>query len=393
MSKLPERAYRLRQLPPYRFAVIGQRIAEMTTAGHDVIRLDIGSPDLPPPDAVVEALKASESDPTHYQYGSYQGDPAFRKAVAAYYQRRFGVTLDPMREVLPLIGSKEGLVNLSLAYLDRGDYAIIPDIAYPAYGMGTRLAGGEIIEVPLDPVRGYLPDFSAIGRDLSRAKLLWVNYPNNPTGATADLSFYEEAVAFCRDHDLLLCSDNPYCEVAFDGFVAPSALQVAGAKDCTVEFMSLSKFYNLAGFRLGACVGNAEAIKALLNVKSNMDSGHFKPIYDAGTIALNTTPQSWVDERNAHYEARRDRILAILPEIGLEAFKTSASLYVWARVLDGSAQEYCDRALNEALVAVTPGEMYGTGGHRYVRLSLGVADDRLDEALTRLREWYQVRVI
>jgi LL-diaminopimelate aminotransferase len=389
---LPKRAYRLDRLPPYEFAVIGQRIQEMTAAGKDVIRLDIGSPDLPPPEPVVEALKASASNPRHHSYGSYRGDPAFRKAMADYYTRRFGVTLEPLHEILPLIGSKEGLVNLSLAYLDRGDTVVIPNIAYPAYGMGALLAGADTIEVPLDPARGYLPDFDAIKGDLSRAKLLWINYPNNPTGAVADLAFYEQAVEFCRKHNLLLCSDNPYCEVVYEGYKAPSALQVPGAKDCTVEFVSMSKTYNMAGWRLGACVGSREAVENLLVVKSNIDSGHFRPIYDAGAVALSTTPDSWIDERNRRYQRRRDRILEVLPQIGMEGFKSPGSLYVWARVLDGNDQRYCEQALAEACVALTPGEVYGSGGQGYIRLSVSVTEPRLEEALSRLREWHRVKV-
>src|SRR5260221_2676619 len=390
MAHLPDRAHRLDRLPTYRFAVIGQRIQEMNATGKDVIRVDIGSPDLPPPDAVVESLKRSASTPANHQYGSYRGDAGFRQAIADYYQRRFGVTLDPYREVLPLIGSKEGLVNLTMAYIDQGDTAIVPDIAYPAYRMGAMMAGGTVLELPLDPSHGYLPDFNAIKGDLSRAKLLWVNYPNNPTGAIADLAFYQQALDFCREHDLLLCSDNPYCELVFEGYVAPSAVQLPGALERTVEFTSFSKTFNMAGWRLGACVGPREAIDALLTVKSNVDSGYWKAIFDAGSTALNTTPQSWLDARNARYNARREKILALLPEIGLEAFKTPASLYVWARVLDGDEQRYVDRALEEGLVALTPGTMYGDAGKGYVRFSLGIADERLEEALARLRKWYQI---
>ncbi len=393
MSPLPARAYRLSRLHPYEFAVIGQRIHEMTAAGKDVIRLDIGNPDLPPPECVIEALKVSASNPTHHGYGSYRGEPAFRKAVAGYYARRFGVTLDPFHEVLPVIGSKEGLVNLSLAFLDRGDVSLVPDIGYPAYDGGALLAGADVVSMPLAPARGYLPDFGAIpGDDLARAKMLWVNYPNNPTGAIADLAFYEEAVEFCRAHHLLLCSDNPYCEVVFGDYQAPSALQAAGARDCTVEFMSMSKTYNMAGWRLGACVGNREALDALLLVKSNIDSGHWRPVYDAGTVALNTVSDAWIAERNAHYQRRRERLLDVLPEVGLDVFESPASLYLWARVRDGDDQWYCQQALNEALVAVTPGGMYGQAGRGYVRISVSVADDRLEEALARLREWYRVKV-
>ncbi len=392
MSHLPKRANRLDHLPPYGFAIIGQRILDMTAAGKDVIRLDIGSPDLPPPDPVIEELKQSASNPHHYQYGSYRGDPAFRAAVADYYKRRFDVDLHPFHEVLPLLGSKEGLVNLALAYIDRGDAAIIPDIGYPAYMMGTIMAGGSVIEMPLDPDNGYLPNFDGIKGDISQAKLLWINYPNNPTGAVADLAFYEQAVAFCRDHNLLLCSDNPYCEVVFDGYKAPSVLEVPGAKDCTVEFMSLSKTYNMAGCRIGACVGNREALNHLLNVKSNIDSGHWKAMYDAATYAINTTPQSWIDERNMRYRTRKQRILDVLPQIGLEAFASPASLYVWARVLEGNDESYVSRALEEAQVALTPGTLYGQAGAGWVRISLSVPEERLDAALARLREWYHVRV-
>ncbi len=392
---IPPHAQRLDRLPPYQFALIGQRIIEMTGAGKDVIRLDIGSPDLPPPPHVIEALKASASQPGNHSYGNYRGEPAFRKAVAAYYQRRFGVELDPNREVLPLIGSKEGIVNMALAFLDRGDAAIVPALNYPAYSQGALMAGAGVIEMALDPARGYLPDFRALESDLARTalrpKLLWVNYPNNPTGAVASLAFYEEAVAFCRAHGLLLCSDAPYSEVVFDGYTSPSALQVPGAKECTVEFMSLSKTYNMAGWRLGAAVGRREALDKLLVIKSNMDSGHFKAVYDAGTAALNDTPDSWLAERNARYQRRRDQILATMPEIGVEAFKAPASLYVWARVHEGDDGRYAERALEGANVSIAPGSIYGAAGRGYVRFSLSVPEPRLEEALGRLRRWYNAQ--
>ncbi|HRE46172.1 MAG TPA: aminotransferase class I/II-fold pyridoxal phosphate-dependent enzyme [Aggregatilineales bacterium] len=390
---LPPVADRLRRLPPYGFAILGQKIAEMTTSGKDVIRVDIGSPDMPPPPHVIEALREAVQDPTKHGYGSYRGHKVFREAVANYYQRRFGITLNEYTEILPLIGSKEGIINLTLAYVDHGDYAIVPDLNYPAYSMGTIMAGGDVILMRLDPARGYLPDLDALRRNpnLSKAKVLWVNYPNNPTGAVADLSVYQELVAFCREHHLLLCSDNPYAEVVFDGYRAVSALQADPDKSCTVEFMSLSKFHNMAGWRLGACVGNKEAIDALLVIKSNIDSGHFRPIYDAGAAALNHTPESWVNERNAIYQARRDKLLAVCPEIGLEPFKTPASLYVWVRVKDGDDQAYTNDALENALVSITPGTMYGEAGRGYLRFSIGVSDDRLDEAISRLKGWYSRR--
>ena len=240
----------------------------------------------------------------------------------------------------------------------------------------------------MNPAHGYLPDLDAIPADMaSRAKLLWLNYPNNPTGATADLAVYQNAVEFARRHDIILASDNPYCDVTFDGYVAPSALQADGAKDCTVEFMSFSKTYNMAGWRLGAAVGNAEALKNLLLVKSNVDSGHFHSIYDAGIAALQT-PQAWIAERNRIYQARRDCILAALPEIGLAAERPRGSLYIWARVLTGDGAAYCERALEATSVVLAPGLIYGEAGKKHIRISIGMDDARIDEALQRLKTWY-----
>jgi LL-diaminopimelate aminotransferase len=392
-SFLPKTAARLDRMPPYGFELINRRITQLAASGVDIIRLDIGSPDMPPPPPVIEMLKRSADNPKFHSYGSYRGLPAFRKAVAAYYARRFGVQVDPDKEVLPLIGSKEGIVNLALAFIDQGDAVIAPDLNYPAYTMGTLMAGGEVIFMQLDPSRSYLPNLDALRAhpSLSRAKLLWVNYPNNPTGATCDLALYDALIAFCREHRLLLCSDNPYAEVVYDGYRAPSALQAAGALDCTVEFMSLSKLYNMAGWRLGACIARQPVIDALLVIKSNMDSGHFRPMYEAGALALNETPQSWIDERNAIYQARRDALLAACPSIGLTAFKTSGSLYIWAKVEDGNDAAYVESALDQAQVSLTPGAMYGPAGKGYVRLSVGIEDGRLQEAIARLQAWYAKR--
>jgi len=387
----PPAAERIRTLPPYPFAVLNQRVRALQQAGKDIIRLDIGSPDMPPPEAVTETLYASAQRPDRHGYAGYKGTAGFREAIAAYYQRRFGVTLDPETEVLPLLGSKEGIVNLALAYISPGDVVLTPAISYPAYAAGAHLAGGEAIFLPVSEKDGYLPDFTAIRpADAARAKLLWVNYPNNPTGSVADLDFYTQAVEFCRRNNLILASDNPYVDVTFDGYVAPSALQADGAKDCAVEFMSFSKTYNMAGWRLGAAVGNAEAIRNLLVVKSNVDSGHFHAVYDAGIVALQT-PQAWIDERNGIYQRRRDRILAVLPEIGLKAYKPAGSLYVWARVEDGDGGAYAEAALEAASVVIAPGLIYGEAGRQYLRFSVGVPDDHLDEALERLKRWFASR--
>lgn len=389
---MPPPAHRLTDLPPYAFVAQGQRIQQMLAGGIDVISLDIGSPDLPPPPQVIEALTNSAQNPGRHGYSGYKGIPAFREAVARYYQRRFGVTVDPDREVLPLIGSKEGIVNLALAYLGSGDIALVPDIGYPSYSMGARLAGGDISWVPFRESNRYLPDLESIPQDILRkAKLLWINYPNNPTGAAAELEDYTRIVDFCCRHDILLASDNPYVDVTFDGYLAPSVLQVTGAMECAVEFISFSKTYNMAGWRLGAAVGNPAALGNLLQIKSNIDSGHFRAIYEAGITAIDAIPQTWIDERNQVYQRRRDRILQVLPDIGLRANKPKGALYVWAQVDDGDGLSYADAMLMEAHVAAAPGGIYGPGGKDYIRISLSLPDDRLGEALNRLVRWYRNR--
>lgn len=390
---MPRPAARLSSLPPYPFALLNQRVRELNAQGYDVINFDIGSPDMPPADEVIEALYQSACRPDHHGYSGYVGTADFRAAIADYYDRRFGIQVDPEREVLPLLGSKEGIVNLSLAYLDRGDVALVPDIGYPSYSMGAYLAGAEVGWLPLSEP-DYLPNVTHIPQDaLKRAKLLWVNYPNNPTGATADRGFYQRMVDFCREHDLLLASDNPYVDVTYDGYVAGSALEAEGARSCTVEFVSFSKTYNMAGWRLGAAVGSTDAIKTLLQVKSNMDSGHFRAVYDAGIAAVQQTTPAWINQRNAVYQRRRDRILAALPHIGLRAQTPTGSLYVWARIEDAAVDggQYAEQALLNAHVSVAPGQIYGPGGTQYVRMSLSIHDERLEEALERLKVWYASR--
>jgi LL-diaminopimelate aminotransferase len=387
---MPEISDRIKKLPPYVFAVIGQKVREMQQNGIDVIRMDIGSPDLAPADFVLDKLNESAHNPKNHGYSGYRGTPGFREAVARYYDKRFGVSIDPEKEVLPLIGSKEGIVNFALAYLDHGDVALVPGIGYPSYAMGTLLAGAEVYYVPMPPEKDFLLDISGIPADIrQKAKLLWTNYPNNPTGAIADLSFYEEMLSFCAENDIILASDNPYCDVTFGDYRAPSALQVDGAKDHTVEFISMSKTFNMAGWRLGAAVGSAEALKHLLTVKSNVDSGHFIPAYDAGIIAMEQTTDEWLAERNKIYQARRDVILAGLSEIGLEADVPKASLYVWARVKDMPVMEYVERVRNEAYVSIAPGDAYGPGGEGFVRMSLCTSVERLEEGIERLKKWYK----
>lgn len=386
---MPSQAHRLDTLPPYVFAVIGDRLRQMQSDGIDVIRLDIGSPDMPPPDFVAKALAEAANNPNNHGYSGYRGTPSFRKAVARYYANRFGVDVNPDRQVLPLIGSKEGIVNFTLAYLDKGDVALIPAIGYPSYAQAARLAGAEIYWVPLSEETDYLPDLSAIPSDiLRRSKILWVNYPNNPTGATVGLEFYEQAVSFCRKHDILLASDNPYADVTFDDYVAESALKIKDSLPHTIEFFSMSKSHNMAGWRLGAAISSEETIETLLTVKSNMDSGHFKAMYTAGEVALDETPAAWIAERNSIYKVRRDKILTALPKIGLSAQVPKGSLYIWAKVLNGDAQSYVDNALSNAHVSLAPGGAYGPSGDDYIRISIGIADDRLDQALLQLETWY-----
>ena len=386
---MPSQAHRLNNLPPYVFSVIGDRIREMKKNGIDVYRLDIGNPDLPPPQHVIEALCDSAHAPHTHGYTGYRGKAAFRQAVAQHYQQRYGVTLNPDTQVLPLLGSKEGIINLSLAYLDQGDLALVPDIGYPSYQMGAILAGASVEYIPMRAESNFELDLDAISLDqLQKAKLLWVNYPNNPTGAVVNIDFYERAATLCASHDILLVSDNPYNEVVFDEYTAPSALQADTELNNMLEFMSFSKSYNMAGWRLGVAVGSAEAIDKLLSVKSNVDSGHFEPVYDAGIAALKTD-QAWLTERNNVYKGRRDKILDILPKIGLEAHKTSGSLYIWARVLECSERDYVTNALEQACVSIAPGSAYGPGGEGFVRISLGVADHQLEAALNNLIDWYQ----
>lgn len=389
---MPTPAMRLGNLPPYPFATLNQRVRHLQAAGHDVINIDVGNPDMPPADFVRDALNRSAAAPTHHGYSGYKGTVGFRLAIAEYYARRFGVTVDPEKQILPLIGSKEGIVNLALAYVDRGDSVLVPEIGYPAYSLGALLAGGNVCYVPNPETNGFRVDIAQLENIVSEhTKLLWVNYPNNPTGGVCDNAYYQELVGFCRQHDILLASDNPYVDVTYDGYTAGSVLQVEGAFDTAVEFISFSKTYNMAGWRLGAAVGSEEAIKNLLVVKSNVDSGHFQAVYDAGIAAIKWTTPDWIAARNAVYQRRRDMILKALPSIGLSAYKPLGSLYVWAKVADGNGSWYAESALTKAFVSLAPGAIYGPGGEEYIRMSVAIPDERLEEALSRLKGWYAGR--
>ena len=380
-----KRANRIANLPPYFFAKLGKRIAQLEQEGMDIIRLDIGSPDLPPPHFILEELSRSAADSNHHSYAGYYGIPALRRAIADYYRNRFGVELDPDTEIIPLIGSKEGIAHVPTAFVNCGDLVLVPDPGYPTYRMGAVLAEAESYLVPLLAKNDYLPDLEAIPADvLQQAVVLWLNYPNNPTGAVASLHFFEHAVDFARRHNLLICHDAPYTDVFYDGYKPPSMLQVEGAKDVVLEFNSLSKSHNMAGWRVGMAVGSAQAVGALALVKTHLDSGLFRPIQDAAIAAL-TGDQNWLADRNAIYQERRDIVLAALEWAGLPAHKPRASLYLWPEVpADSTSTEFASRLLEETGVSVTPGTTFGHHGEGYVRISLGQATDRIREAMDRL---------
>ncbi len=379
-----KRARRLQQVAVYPFARWARHVEAVQRKGVDVIRLDVGNPDLPPPEAVVEALCRSARQPDHHGYAGYRGLPALREEMAQYYWRRFGVALDPNTEVVPLIGSKEGLMNLALACLDPGDLVLVPDLGYAAYTTGAALAGAEVHTFPLRPERGYLPDLDAVPAGVAdRAAMVWLNYPNNPTGATADLAFLAQAVDWARRHGLLLCHDTPYCDVTYGSYVAPSVLQVPGASEVAVEFNSLSKTFNMAGWRVGMAVGNGEALAALGQVKTHMDSGLFRSLQEAAIEALRVEPE-WIRRRNRLYQERIEVVLQGLRAAGMEANRPRAALYVWTHVPPAWRSEEFAQALLEGGVAVAPGPFFGPAGEGYVRISITAATERIREAMERL---------
>ena len=378
-------AKRLEAVPPYLFVEISRKIAQKKAQGEDVISFAIGDPDLPTPRHILDRLIKEVQVPANHRYPESSGLPQFRQAVARWYQKRFGVDLDPDKEVVSLIGSKEGIAHMALCLIDPGDIALIPDPAYPVYESGTLFAGGESYPVPLLEENGYLPELDDIpARVLERAKVLWINYPNNPTGAVAEVEFYDKVVDFAKKHDLAVCSDAPYSEIAFDGYVPTSFLQAQGAMDVGIEFHSLSKTYNMTGWRVAMAVGNPDLIKALNVVKSNLDSGIPQAIQQMAIEALDG-PQDCVEENVAIYHKRRDRLVAGLAKLGLRVHSPKASFYLWARVPAGFTwAEFATKLLDEASVVVTPGSAYGEQGEGYIRLSMSVPDDRIDEALTRI---------
>jgi LL-diaminopimelate aminotransferase len=380
---------RLRSIGAYLFADLDRKQEELEARGVDVINLGVGDPDMPTPDHIIRAVESAARDPRNHRYPPYRGTSEFRRAAAGWFERRFGVALDPDRQVLALIGSKEGLAHLPWAVLNPGEVALVPDPGYPVYRSSTIMAEGEPVPMPLRAERGFLPDFRAVpGEALRRARLMFLNYPNNPTGAVAGLDFFAEAVGFARTHNLLLVHDNAYSEIAYDGYRPPSILQVPGAMEVAIELHSLSKSFNMTGWRVGFAAGNADAVGALGALKTNVDSGVFRAVQDAAVAAM-TGPHDALAPTLAAYRARRDRLVGTLREVGWNPPTPRATLYVWMPTPQGqSSVAFAAEVLDRTGVVITPGVGYGSMGEGYVRLSLTTPDARLDEALERIRRAY-----
>ena len=380
------RSERLSRLPPYLFAELERKIAEKKAAGVDVISLGIGDPDTPTPELVISALAEAAADPGTHQYPSNRGRAELREALARFYSRRFGVELEPDTEIVPALGAKECVFNLNLAFLDPGDAALAADPGYPVYTGGPLLAGAEPVLMPLLPERGFAPDLGAIQpEDRERARLMYLNYPNNPTGAVLPDGLFEAAVEFAREHDVLVVHDASYTETTYDGYVAPSFLETAGAKEVGVEVFSLSKGYNMTGWRTAALVGNADAVDAYRTLKTNIDSGMFDAVQLAAVRALDDGDD--IPRRMSEiYARRRDLVCGALAEIGVDVTPPKGTIYVWAPVPEGhSSASYCELVLEESGVVVSPGSAYGPNGEGFFRISLTVPDERLSEAVERLR--------
>ncbi len=383
-------AERLNKLPPYLFVEINQKIAELQAKGKDIVNFSIGDPDLPTPSHIIERMCQAAHDPVNHRYPETIGLPELRQAIAEWFERRFGVAFNPVKEVLPLIGSKEGIGHMALCFIEPGDLALVPDPGYPPFSLGTILAGGKSYFMPLKEENDFLPDFKAIPDEVAdKAKLMWLNYPNNPTGAIAGLDFFEKAVLFAQQHDLAICHDTPYTEVAFDGYKAPSLMQIPGAKKIGVEFHSLSKTYHMTGWRIGMVVGNVDMVNALFRVKSNLDSGIPQAIQYAAIEALRGS-QEHIAEHNAIFQRRRDKLVRVLNQIGLKARIPKATFYIWAKIPQGCTSiDFTKKLLDEVGIAVTPGIGYGKEGEGYIRFSLTITDDRLEEGVKRLSYWHR----
>jgi LL-diaminopimelate aminotransferase len=385
-------ARRMENLQLYLFVEINKKIAEKRARGEEIVSFAVGDPDIPTPPHIIEKLCQAAQDPANHRYPESEGLPELRRAMADWYNRRFNVALDPATEVLPLIGSKEGIAHIAFCFIDPGDVALVPDPGYPVYAFSTQMAGGRPFYLSLKAENGFLPDFRDI-KDfiLEKTRLLWINYPNNPTGAVAGMDFFNRVVEFAKKYNILVCHDGPYTEISYDGYQPPSLLQAEGAKDTGIEFHSLSKTYNMTGWRIGMVVGNATAVGALKTFKSNLDSGIPQAIQQMAIAALNG-PQACIGEHNAVYQRRRDLICEVLTKIGLQVTVPKASLYVWAKVPEGyNSVDFATDLLDQMGVAVTAGVGYGHGGEGYVRLSLTIPDASLVKGLSRLSGWRNTR--
>ena len=382
-----KKAKRIEELPPYLFAEIDRKKGEMAKRGVDIIDLGIGDPDLPTPRLIVEVMKKAIEDASTHRYPSYRGMPEFRASVARWYERRFAVDLDPDTEVLILIGSKEGIAHIPLALVDPEDVVLVPSPGYPVYSAATSFAGGFSYALPLVKENGFLPDFSQISPEVSqKAKVLFINYPNNPTGAVADHEFFERVVAFASSSNVIVCHDAAYTEIAYDGYRPPSFLEVEGAKDVGVEFHSLSKTFNMTGWRVGFVVGNGEVIEALGKIKTNVDSGVCEAIQRAGTEGLDHCGEEAQKNRDV-FQRRRDLMVEALREAGFELEMPRATFYLWISVPHGyTSTEFATFLLTEAGIVATPGNGFGQWGEGYIRMSLTVREERLEEAAKRIRD-------
>jgi LL-diaminopimelate aminotransferase len=380
-------ANRIEQLPPYLFAEIDLKMDELKSRGVDVIDLGIGDPDIPTPSNIIDALKAAADDPENHRYPSYVGMLSFREAVSGWYRKRFGVSLEAQSEVLTLIGSKEGIAHAPLAFIDPGDIVLIPNPGYPVYSVATTFAGGVPYDMPLLKENDFLPDLDSIPKNVLRqAKMMFLNYPNNPTTAVTNEDFFENVVDFASTNDILVCHDAAYTEIAFDGLKPPSFLQAKGAQEVGIEFHSLSKTFNMTGWRLGFCVGNKKAIAGLGKIKTNIDSGAFQAIQYAGIEALNNYTLG-TEERRTIYQERRDIFCKGLEEVGLNYYPPKATFYVWFEVPRGvSSKDYASKILTETGIVVTPGNGFGVYGEGYIRVSITIGTERLIEAVKRLKD-------
>lgn len=382
-----ELAERVKSLPPYLFATIDKMKQEALSKGVDLIDLSIGDPDMPTPPHIVDAMKKAVEKPEHHRYPSYEGMLSYREAVAGWYKNRFGVSLDPKTEVLSLIGSKEGIGHIPLAFVNPGDVVLVSSPGYPVYPVGTLFAGGESHIMPLLEKNNFLPDFSAIPESvLKRAKLMFINYPNNPTSAVAERSFYEDAIALAGRYNIIICHDAAYSEVYYDGEKPMSFLEVDGSKETGIEFHSLSKTYNMTGWRIGFAVGNRDVIAGLGKIKTNLDSGVFQAIQEAGITALNTDDAALSNIRDT-YQDRRDALYNGLKGIGLHVIKPEATFYLWTKTPSGfDSSSFVAHMLEKAGVLATPGNGFGSPGEGYVRFALTVGVERIKEAVERIRK-------